>query len=180
MENLSLKDVRKELNKVNIEGKNYWKVLVLGALENFMEVGKVYEITEKDINNIVENLFNNEYIMEAIDKEISSELFRFEVDKNAMYNLIMDKMKENLEDTKTKILENKDRNKLDVLAYELSTKLKIIDDIENENVYIEDYLQTLSNLENPLETIYNKFKGMIVEEDNIISTDTIYDILNII
>lgn len=178
MEQLNLSEVRKELNRIKTESKNYWKTLILGALENYMEVGKVYNITMQNIENIVDNMINNDEVIILIDKEISNELFRFEVDKNEIYNAIMIRMKNNLEETKTRIIENKDRNKLDSLAYELSTKLQIINDIENEVIEIEDYLQDLSNLKNPLETMYNKFKGMIVEEDRIITTDTIYDILN--
>lgn len=71
--------VKEDLEEINKRqnGKEYWKMLVLGALENLMEVGKEYKITDENVNKIVENLMSNEIIWEVIDEQICNELFNY-------------------------------------------------------------------------------------------------------
>lgn len=71
--------VKEDLEEINKRqnGKEYWKMLVLGTLENLMEVGKEYKITDENVNKIVENLMSNEIIWEVIDEQICNELFNY-------------------------------------------------------------------------------------------------------
>jgi len=71
-----IKEDLEEINKRQ-NGKEYWKMLVLGTLENLMEVGKEYKITDENVNKIVENLMSNEIIWEVIDEQICNELFNY-------------------------------------------------------------------------------------------------------
>ena len=68
----------KTINRMT-SAKKYWKLLVLGTLENMIEIGKQYKITEQDINNIVDDLMDNDNIINVIDEEICYELSKFKV-----------------------------------------------------------------------------------------------------
>lgn len=76
---LSYDEIKKELEELNKKqnGKEYWRMLVLGALENLMEVGKEYKVTEEDLDRIVEDLMSNQSIWNTIDGEIGCYLFIF-------------------------------------------------------------------------------------------------------
>ena len=68
----------KTINRMT-SAKKYWKLLVLGTLENMIEIGKQYKITEQDINDIVDSLMDNDNIINVIDEEICYELSKFKV-----------------------------------------------------------------------------------------------------
>ena len=93
---------------------------------------------------------------------------------------ILKKMKENINNTKIKLMSCKDVMQLDVLAYELVAKEEIFGAIENNLINIEDYIEVLQEEENPLEKIFRTFMRIIWESNRIIDDEQIYDCLDTI
>ena len=70
----------KELNNKMQDIKNeYWKSIVVGFIENVMEIGDYnYNISENDIEKIANEILQNNVIWEVIDEHISQELWKYE------------------------------------------------------------------------------------------------------
>ena len=75
---LSFDEIRSELEKNSNanDSREYWRVLVLGTLENLIEVGQEFNITSEDVDKIVDKLFKNNTIIEVIDEEMFKDLTR--------------------------------------------------------------------------------------------------------
>lgn len=76
---LSFDKIKSELQKNSNanDSREYWRVLVLGTLENLIEVGQEFNITSEDVDKIVDNLFKNNTIIEVIDEEMFKELEKY-------------------------------------------------------------------------------------------------------
>lgn len=73
---LSYEDIEELSNEQTItNGEEFWKYLVLEFLKNVDEFD--YNITEKDIDNIVENIMGNDELWNTIDGVMVSELVKF-------------------------------------------------------------------------------------------------------
>ena len=58
----------------DVDGRKFWKTLLLEQIVN-NEVN--YELTERDLNNAVENLMNNDIMWQEIDNALAEELENF-------------------------------------------------------------------------------------------------------
>lgn len=58
----------------DVDGRKFWKTLLLEQIVN-NEVN--YELTERDLNNAVENLMNNDIMWQEIDNALGEELANF-------------------------------------------------------------------------------------------------------
>lgn len=58
----------------DVDGRKFWKTLLLEQIVN-NEVN--YELTERDLNNAVENLMNNDIMWQEIDNALAEELANF-------------------------------------------------------------------------------------------------------
>lgn len=58
----------------DIDGRKFWKTLLLEQIVN-NEVN--YKLTERDLNNAVENLMNNDIMWQEIDNALAEELENF-------------------------------------------------------------------------------------------------------
>lgn len=58
----------------DIDGRKFWKTLLLEQIVN-NEVN--YKLTERDLNNAVENLMNNDIMWQEIDNALTEELENF-------------------------------------------------------------------------------------------------------
>lgn len=58
----------------DVDGRKFWKTLLLEQIVND-EVN--YELTERDLNNAVENLMNNDIMWQEIDNALAEELENF-------------------------------------------------------------------------------------------------------
>lgn len=54
-----------------VDGRKFWKTLLIEQIVN-NEVN--YELTERDLNNAVENLMNNDIMWQEIDNVLGEEL----------------------------------------------------------------------------------------------------------
>ena len=81
---LSFDEIKSELEKNSNanDSRKYWRVLVLGTLENLMEVGQEFNITSEDVDKIVNNLFENNIIIEVVDEEMFKELEKYRKEEN--------------------------------------------------------------------------------------------------
>ena len=59
---LKLEEIGEMDYNITVSPTDYWKSMLLGTIINFIECGKDIKITEKQIDNIIEDLFNDEYI----------------------------------------------------------------------------------------------------------------------
>lgn len=71
----------KELNNKMQDIKNeYWKSIVVGFIENVMEIGDYdYNISENEIEKVANEILQNNVIWEVIDEHISQELGQYEI-----------------------------------------------------------------------------------------------------
>lgn len=82
MEELKMKDeilnedmIESEIDKLQVCGRDFWKVTVLQTVENNnFNYEEQINVTMKQVDNIVENLLNNDYMWDIIDAEIRREL----------------------------------------------------------------------------------------------------------
>ena len=58
----------------DVDGRKFWKTLLLEQIVN-NEVN--YKLTERDLNNAVENLMNNDIMWQEIDNALAEELENF-------------------------------------------------------------------------------------------------------
>lgn len=58
----------------DVDGRKFWKTLLLEQIVN-NEVN--YELTERDLDNAVENLMNNDIMWQEIDNALAEELENF-------------------------------------------------------------------------------------------------------
>ena len=81
---LSFDEIRSELdmNSNANDNRKYWRVLVLGMLENLMGIGQEFNITSEDVDKIVDNLLKNSTIIDVFDEEMFSELVKYRKEKD--------------------------------------------------------------------------------------------------
>lgn len=78
---LNYKEIKELNNKMRDIKDEYWKSIVVGFIENVMEVGDYdYNISENEIEEIANEILQNNVIWEVIDEHISQELEQYEVD----------------------------------------------------------------------------------------------------
>ena len=64
---LKLEEIGEMDYNITVSPTDYWKSMLLGTIINFIECGKDIKITEKQIDNIIEDLFNDDKLWEEID-----------------------------------------------------------------------------------------------------------------
>lgn len=78
---LNYKEIKELNNKMRDIKDEYWKSIVIGFIENVMEVGDYnYSISENEIEKVADEILRNDIIWEVIDEHISQELMQYEVD----------------------------------------------------------------------------------------------------
>ena len=93
----------KELNNKMQDIKNeYWKSIVVGFIENVMEVGDYdYNISENEIEKVANEILQNNVIWEVIDEHISQELWKYETNTFDENNLEINNMKIDIAELET-------------------------------------------------------------------------------
>ena len=77
---LSYDDFKKMLGEQKEMSFEFWKSIVIGFIENIMEVGDYnYKITEEDLNNVVKEVSGNNTLWVVVDNIISNVLMKYEV-----------------------------------------------------------------------------------------------------
>lgn len=64
---LKLEEIKEMDYNITVSPTDYWKNVLLGTIINFIECGKDIKITKKQIDNIIEDLFNDDKLWEEID-----------------------------------------------------------------------------------------------------------------
>lgn len=64
---LKLEEIKEMDYNITVSPTDYWKNVLLGTIINFIECGKDIKITKKQIDNIIEDLFNDDRLWEEID-----------------------------------------------------------------------------------------------------------------
>lgn len=64
---LKLEEIEEMNYNIIVSSTDYWKNVLLGTIINFIECGKDIKITKKQIDNIIEDLFNDDKLWEEID-----------------------------------------------------------------------------------------------------------------
>lgn len=93
----------KELNNKMQDIKNeYWKSIVVGFIENVMEVEDYnYSISENEIEKVADEISRNDIIWEVIDEHISQELGQYETNTFDENNLEINNMKIDITELET-------------------------------------------------------------------------------
>lgn len=64
---LKLEEIEEMNYNIIVSSTDYWKNVLLETIINFIECGKDIKITKKQIDNIIEDLFNDDKLWEEID-----------------------------------------------------------------------------------------------------------------
>lgn len=64
---LKLEEIKEMNYNIIVSPTDYWKNVLLETIINFTECGKDIKITKKQIDNIIEDLFNDDKLWEEID-----------------------------------------------------------------------------------------------------------------
>lgn len=64
---LKLGEIIEMYDNIEVDGFEYWKELILGTITNFSRGGIAIKITEKQIENAVADLFNDDKLWQEID-----------------------------------------------------------------------------------------------------------------
>ena len=77
---LNYEEIKELNNKIQDIKNEYWKSIVIGFIENVMEVGDYnYSISENEIEKVADEISRNDIIWEVIDEHISQELGQYEI-----------------------------------------------------------------------------------------------------
>lgn len=64
---LKLEEIEEMNDNIIVSSTDYWKNILLETIINFIECGRDIKITKKQIDNIIEDLFNDDKLWEEID-----------------------------------------------------------------------------------------------------------------
>lgn len=64
---LKLEEIEEINYNIIVSSTDYWKNVLLETIINFIECGRDIKITKKQIDNIIEDLFNDDKLWEEID-----------------------------------------------------------------------------------------------------------------
>lgn len=64
---LKLEEIEEMNYNIIVSSTDYWKNVLLETIINFIECGRDIKITKKQIDNIIEDLFNDDKLWEEID-----------------------------------------------------------------------------------------------------------------
>lgn len=64
---LKLEEIEEMNYNIIVSSTDYWKNILLETIINFIECGRDIKITKKQIDNIIEDLFNDDKLWEEID-----------------------------------------------------------------------------------------------------------------